>query len=76
MKGQFLEACEKQTGLIMSACSSCLPYLYQIQSDAGMSVALLLFDYLSVSLSIRGRRGESYHYLNPLSLKTPLGFKG
>ncbi len=66
MKGRFLEASEKQTALIMSASSSCLPLLYQIQSDAGMSAVLLLFDYLSVSLSIRGRRGESYHYLNPL----------
>lgn len=60
----------------MCASSSCLPFLYQIQSDAGMSVVLLLFDYLSVSLSIRGRRGKSYYYLNPLSLKTSLGSKG
>lgn len=60
----------------MSASSSCLPLLYQIQSDAGMSVVLLLFDYLSESLNIRGRRVKSYHYLNPLSLKTSLGLKG
>lgn len=66
----------EETSLIMSASSSCLPFLYQIQSDAGMSVVLLLFDYLSVSSSIRGRRGKSYYYLNPLSLKTSLGSKG
>lgn len=63
-------------GLILSASSSCQPFLYQIQSDAGMSGVLVLFDYLSASLSIRGRQGKSYHYLNPLSLKISPGGGG
>lgn len=68
MKGQLLETetSVKETDLIMLASSSCLSLLYQIQSDAGMSGVFLLFDYLSVSLSIRHRQAKSYHYLNHL----------
>lgn len=67
---------EEEEGLTRSASSSCLPLLYHTQCDAGMSGMFFLFDYLSLSPSIKGRRGKRPHYPNHLSLKTSFGSKG
>lgn len=53
MKEQVLD--KKETGLIILASPSCLPLFHQIQSDAVMSRVHFSFDYLSESLSVRGR---------------------
>lgn len=61
-------------GLINS--SNLLPPPSLIASNARMWSGLPLFDYLSVSLSIRRWRGKSYHYQNDFCLKVPLQSSG